>query len=245
MNPRVKSSAIALPILTVLMSLGSWGGKGAIGQAQPTPTPSPSSLPFPFSPNPSQSAPLSSPAFTPSIGDNPEPELGVLVNEVVIKGVDGKLQKEVYRVIKTQPQKTTTRAQLQEDIQAILATGYFYDVEVVGENTASGVLVTFKVRQSPILTSVKLADDSVFLPQSTIDENFRDQYGKSFRSNQFEKNIKKIIDQVFQNEGQALEIKEWKISLNGVVTLKLTRQKKFKVAEVIVNGVTGSLRDEV
>jgi outer membrane protein insertion porin family len=80
-----------------------------------------------------------------TIPDNPttEPEKSVLVGEVVVSGVEGKLQEEVYKALRTQPGKTVTRSQLQEDINAIFATGYFADVRAIPEDTPLGVRVTF------------------------------------------------------------------------------------------------------
>ena len=61
-----------------------------------------------------------------------EPEPRVLVGEVVVNGA-GDLEDRVFQVITTRPGRATTRSQLQEDVNAIFATGYFSSVDVVPE----------------------------------------------------------------------------------------------------------------
>ena len=50
------------------------------------------------------------------------------------------------------PEKTTSRSALQEDINSIFATGFFSDVRAVPEDTPLGVRVTFVVRPNPVFT---------------------------------------------------------------------------------------------
>ncbi|WP_371357269.1 POTRA domain-containing protein, partial [Hydrocoleum sp. CS-953] len=78
----------------------------------------------------------------------------VLVAEVVVIGVDRELEDQVYQVISTQPGRTTTRSQLQKDINAIFATGFFRNVKALPEDTPLGVRVTFEVEPNPVLNSV-------------------------------------------------------------------------------------------
>lgn len=60
-----------------------------------------------------------------------QPKTQVLVAEVTVDGVKGKLEQIVSQAIQTQAGKTVTRAQLQQDINAIFATGYFANVRVI------------------------------------------------------------------------------------------------------------------
>ena len=74
--------------------------------------------------------------------------------EVVVNGVQGQLENEVFRVIGTRPGQATTRSQLQSDVNAIFATGYFATVDVQPEDTPLGVRVTFLVQPNPVLRQV-------------------------------------------------------------------------------------------
>ena len=189
---------------------------GAIAQnAQVPPRPAPA-RPAPVRPAPARPAPARPPANTvpplPSAPAAPQPrpapapagpaEPQVLVAEVTITGATGDLQSEIYRVISTQPGRTTNRSQLQQDINAIFATGFFRNVRAVPEDTPLGVRVTFIVQPNPVLRGVTITGQQV-LPQSVIDESFRDQYGKILNLRRFEEGVKKI-NTWYQDNGYVL-----------------------------------------
>lgn len=102
--------------------------------------------------------------------DQPQPqseepaEPRVLVAEVAVTGPKGDinnfLTSEVYRAIRTRPGRTTTRTQIQQDINAIYATGYFANVGAKPEDTPLGVRVTFVVQPNPVLSFVRIVGDS-------------------------------------------------------------------------------------
>ena len=188
---------------------------GAIAQnAQVPPRPAPT-RPAPARPAPTRPAPTRPPANTvPPLPSAPAPqprqspapagpaEPQVLVAEVTITGVTGDLASEIYRVISTQPGRTTNRSQLQQDINAIFATGFFRNVRAVPEDTPLGVRVTFIVQPNPVLRGVKITGQQV-LPQSVIDQSFGDQYGKILNLRRFEEGVKKI-NAWYQDNGYVL-----------------------------------------
>ncbi|MGI0485696.1 BamA/TamA family outer membrane protein [Pantanalinema rosaneae CENA516] len=162
--------------------------------------PSESTTPAP----PDTSVPITPPpgSQTPG-GTTADPnEARVLVAEVLINGVEGAIQNEVYSVIRTQPGRTTTRSQLQEDINAIFRTGYFSNVRAVPEDTPLGVRVTFEVQLNPALSGVNVEGTTV-LPQSVIDEAFQEQYGSTINLNRIDEGIKRIT-QWYQDNGYVL-----------------------------------------
>jgi outer membrane protein insertion porin family len=126
----------------------------------------------------------------------------VLVAEVTVTGATEDLESEIYRVISTQPGRTTNRSQLQQDINAIFATGFFRNVRAVPEDTPLGVRVTFIVQPNPVLRGVTITGQQV-LPQSVIDESFRDLYGKILNLRRFEEGVKKI-NAWYQDNGYVL-----------------------------------------
>ncbi len=145
----------------------------------------------------------------------------VLVAEVTVSGVTGDLESEIYRVITTQPGRTTNRSQLQQDINSIFATGFFKNVRAVPEDTPLGVRVTFIVQANPVLRGVQITGQKV-LPQSVIDESFRDQYGKTLNLRRFEEGVKKI-NTWYQDNGFVLgQITEApQVADDGTVTLQV------------------------
>ena len=87
--------------------------------------------------------PLSVLALTPLPAlaqDNAAPEQAaeaprVLITEVVIEGLEGhpeldRLQVEAYDAMEVRPGSRVTRAELQRDLNAIQATGWFADVRI-------------------------------------------------------------------------------------------------------------------
>jgi len=81
-------------------------------------------------------------------------ETQVLVAEVAVadpegEAIDPDLENTVYNAIDTRPGRTTTRSQIQEDINSIFATGFFANVRAVPTDTPLGVRVTFVVDPNP------------------------------------------------------------------------------------------------
>jgi len=194
-----------------------------LGQALPTrgqeAKPVPVTVPQ-IKPNPTPSA-------SPLSANKEEPQ--ILVGEVLIKGADQALQDEVYAVIKTQPGRTTSRSQLQEDINAIFATGYFSNVKAVPEDTPLGVRVTFEVQVNPVLQAVKVEGNRV-LPEAILTKSFSEQYGKVLNLNRLQDGIKKV-NEWYQKNGYVLAqvLDSPAVSPEGIVTLQ--------VAEGEVEGV--------
>ncbi|MFM8307944.1 MAG: POTRA domain-containing protein, partial [Microcystis aeruginosa] len=93
-----------------------------------TPTETPTENPIPTEP----------PTAAPTA---PAEESRVLVAEVVVQGANRELENLVYNTIRTRPGRSTTRSQLQEDINAVFATGFFADVRAVPQDTPLGVRV--------------------------------------------------------------------------------------------------------
>lgn len=160
-----------------------------------------------------------------------EAEPRVLVAEVIVRSEKGKLEdrlvNEVYQVIRTQPGRTTTRSQLQEDINAIFGTGFFSNVQAVPEDTPLGIRVSFLVQPNPVLTKVQVQANPgtgvpSVLPATTADEVFREQYGKILNLRDLQERIKQLTKR-YQDQGYVLAnvIGAPQVSENGVVTLQV------------------------
>ena len=130
----------------------------------------------------------------------------VLVSEVNVQSVSGdlkpELENEVYGAIATRPGRTTTRSQLQEDINNIFATGFFANVQAIPEDTSLGVRITFQVEPNPVLTSVRLSGNEA-LPQAVVDEIFQEQYGEIINLVRFQDGILEL-NQWYQDNGYVL-----------------------------------------
>lgn len=131
-------------------------------------------------------------------------ESRVLVAEVVVQGADRELENLVYNTIRTRPGRSTTRSQLQEDINAVFATGFFADVRAVPQDTPLGVRVTFEVQPNPVFQGVQIqiapeTVDKSILPAGVVEEIFAGQYGKTLNLRELQAGVKKINDWYSKN----------------------------------------------
>ncbi|WP_052754573.1 CHAT domain-containing protein [Calothrix sp. 336/3] len=164
-----------------------------------------------------------------------EAETQVLIAEVVVNSKKGYLEDslidEAYRVIRTKPGLLTTRSQLQEDINAIFATGYFSNVQVIPKDTPLGVQVTFEVIPNPILRQIELKGniiktlqfkDKKISLQQAIDNVFSKDYGQRLNLKKLQEGIKNLT-QIYQDNGYVLAnfIGSPTVQENGTVTLDI------------------------
>ncbi|WP_224095170.1 BamA/TamA family outer membrane protein [Nostoc sp. MS1] len=203
-----------------------------------TPAPTPGTTPAPTPGNQNFNTPNTTPQ------ENNEPR--VLVSEVLIRPQSGELTPEletqVYNVIRTQAGRTTTRSQLQEDINAIFGTGFFSNVQAVPEDTPLGVRVSFIVQPNPVLTKVQIqanpgSNVPSVLPQATADEIFGKQYGTILNLRDLQEGIKQLTKR-YQDQGYVLAnvVGAPQVSENGVVTLQ--------VAEGVVENINVRFRNK-
>ncbi|MBE9212498.1 BamA/TamA family outer membrane protein [Plectonema cf. radiosum LEGE 06105] len=221
------------------------------GNQESVPSPTPENTPTLENQQPTQQpAPQQQPQFqTPGTTETNEPtadETRVLVSEVLVRSETGQLpqtlQDQVYRVIRTQPGRTTTRSQLQEDINAIFGTGFFSNVQVAPEDTPLGVRVSFVVQPNPVLQRVQIdanpgAKVPSVLPEKTVDEIFSKQYGQILNLRELQEGIKLLVKQ-YQDQGYVLAnvIGAPQVSPDGVVTLQ--------VAEGLVEDIRVQFRNK-
>ena len=154
---------------------------------------------------------------------NSEPR--VLVAEVLVEGADEELEDIVYATISTEPGRTTTRTQLQEDVNAVYATGYFQNVEVNPSDTPLGVRITFSVEQNPVLSDVNVqtvagGNDSGVLSPEKVDEFFGASYGKILNLRELQQGIIKVNEWYSENGYELAQVVGApQVSPDGEVTL--------------------------
>ena len=166
----------------------------------------------------------------------------VLVAEVNVVGANEEITNIVYNAIETEPGRTTTRSQLQEDVNAIYATGFFQDVQVTPADTPLGVRITFVVQPNPILNEVTVetvpADaETRVLPPEIVEETFSDSYGQILNLRELQEEIKQL-NQWYSENGYELAqvVGSPQVSPNGTVTLM--------VAEGVIEDINVRFFDE-
>ena len=148
------------------------------------------------------------PAIPNPTEDEAAAETRVLVSEVDVvssnpqRPLTDELVNAVYGAVGTVPGRTTTRTQLQEDINDVFSTGFFSNVRAEPEDTALGVKVTFFVEPNPVLTRVDVRNRQV-LTDETIDEIFGEQYGEILNLRDFQNSVLDLNDW-YQENGYVL-----------------------------------------
>lgn len=199
---------------------------GTIAPGTPTPT-TPGTQPSPGT------APATPPGTPTTPGaTQPTEEPRVLVGEVVVSGAPTpELENTVYQAAQTEPGRTTTRSQLQADINAIFATGFFSNVRAIPEDTPLGVRITFEVQANPELRAVRIEGSRVDevryqdreVPiQTAVDQIFRPQYGRILNLRDFQAGVQQL-NQIYQDNGYVLAqvVEAPQVGQDGTVRLQV------------------------
>jgi len=173
----------------------------------------------------------------------------VLISEVLIEGISGhpeeeRLQMSAYEAMQVRPGSRVTREELQRDLNAIQATGWFSDVRINPVNGPLGVQVIVQVQPFPTLSRVELDPVSEELPDAVIEETFSPDYGRTLNLNDLQKRMKEL-QAWFAGQGYSLARLSGpeRVSPEGVVTLRLT-QGQVAGVEVQFLNKEGNATDE-
>lgn len=183
---------------------------------------------------PTPQVPTPQPELPPQTPQVPEPQVQepqVLVGEVLVTSEQGELapelQNQVYEAIRTIPGRTTTRSQLQEDINAIFATGFFSNVRAEPIDTPLGVRITYLVQPNPVLSRVQVQANPgtgvrSVLPANVVNNIFRPQYGTILNLRQLQEGIKQL-NKWYQDNGYVLAqvVAAPQVAADGTVTLQV------------------------
>ena len=164
---------------------------GASGTpAAPSPGATPGGQAVPVTPAPASPAPAARDdrPGKPSLGPAPSPaataEPRVLISEVVIEGLADHPERErlelaAYAAMAVTPGKAITRSELETDLQAIYATGWFSDVRIQPQDGPLGVRLVVSVVPNPVLTKVSLDPADAKVPVTVVQDTFAGDYGKT------------------------------------------------------------------
>ena len=175
-----------------------------------------------YKPPQSESTPDNSNPNQPESDRNQEPI--VLVAEVVVEGANEELEDLVYATINTESGRTTTRSQLQEDVNAVYATGFFQNVEVTPGDTPLGVRIAFSVEPNPVLNDVSVVtiveEESEVLSPAKVDEFFSENYGEILNLRELQQGIIQVNEWYSENGYELAQVVGApQVSPEGEVTL--------------------------
>jgi outer membrane protein insertion porin family len=195
----------------------------ALAQEQPVPEAA-ETPPAEAAPQPSEAAPQpTEELITAPVQAEPK----VLISEVVVQGIEGHPEQErleiaVYDAMATRPGTEVTRSELQNDLSAIYASGWFSDVRIQPVDGPLGVQLVVTVVPNPVLTEVELegVGAKTDMPSNLIPDIFAADYGKTLNLNTLQARIAEL-QKWYADQGYSLARVSGptRVSPEGVVQL--------------------------
>ena len=177
-------------------------------------------------------APVATPEASPpgeGLAPPAKPEPKVLISEVVVKGIEGHPEQErleiaVYDAMATRPGTQVTRSELQNDLSAIYASGWFSDVRIQPVDGPLGVQLVVTVVPNPVLTEVELEGigPKTKMPPTLLPDIFAADYGKTLNLNTLQARIGEL-QKWYADQGYSLARVSGptRVSPAGVVQLQV------------------------
>lgn len=185
-------SRAALPLMgAALLTAGAGLAQGAPPDQQP-----PDQAPAAAEPAPAPAA--SEPAAgTGSLEPAKPAEPRVLISEVVIEGLQGhpeqeRLELAAYAAMAATPGSRVTRSELQTDLSAIYASGWFSDVRIQPVDSPLGVRLVVTVVANPVLQSVTLDPADAKVPPQVVTDTFAADYGRTLNFNTLQTRMQEL-----------------------------------------------------
>jgi outer membrane protein insertion porin family len=174
----------------------------------------------------------------------------VLISEIIIKGWEGhpegrKLELAAYDSMTIKPGSIVDNAILNQNLNAIYASGWFSGVKIESQDGPLGVRLIVNIVPNPILKKVEIKQKNSLISKEYVDSIFNNFYGTTLNLNELQNKID-VIKKRFESEGYSLLRISGpdRIYENGIVTLQVSEgiisnvKLRFPGAdgESIVNG---------
>jgi outer membrane protein insertion porin family len=200
-------------------------------------------------PAPAQPAPAPAAEKVPAGQPAAKAEPRVLIAEVVIEGLQDHPERErlelaAYAAMAATPGSRVTRSELQTDLSAIYASGWFSDVRIQPVDGPLGVRLVVVVVANPVLKQVKLDPADLKLPEQVVQDTFVADYGKTLNLNTLQTRMQEL-QRWYADQGYSLAriTGPSRVSPEGVVEL-LVRQGTVEGVEVQFLNKEGSTTND-
>jgi len=155
-------------------------------------------------------------------------EESVLISEIIIEGWENhpegrKLELAAYDSMSIKPGSIVDNRILNQDLNAIYASGWFSGVKIKSQEGPLGVRLIVNVVPNPILKKVELSPINSIVSNEYVDDIFKNYYGTTLNLKEFQNKIE-IIKESYEKAGYSLAriSSPDRISDNGVVRLKVS-----------------------
>jgi len=159
--------------------------------------------------------------------DNNLDEESVLISEIIIEGWENhpegrKLELAAYDSMSIKPGSIVNNRILNQDLNAIYASGWFSGVKIKSQEGPLGMRLIANVVPNPILKKGILKPINSVISNEYVDYIFNNYYGTTLNLNEFQNKIE-IIKKRYEKEGYSLVriSSPDRIFENGVVKLKV------------------------
>ncbi|PZU96477.1 MAG: hypothetical protein DCF24_13955, partial [Cyanobium sp.] len=200
----------------------------------------------PVLPGPATTPPAASPG---SLAPAAPAEPKVLVSEVVVNGLEGHPERErlelaVYDAMVVRPGSRVSRSELQTDLAAIYASGWFSDVRIQPVDGPLGVQLVVIATANPVLQKVELDTAKAKLPAEVLQDTFAADVGKTLNLNTLQGRLQEL-QKWYADQGYSLAriTGPSRVSPEGVVLLAV-REGTVQVVEVQFLDKEGSATNE-
>jgi outer membrane protein insertion porin family len=144
-------------------------------------------------------------------------DLAVTATDVQVTGATEELKQIVLNTIRTRPGGTTSQSQLNDDVAAILNTGFFADARVTSSKNQNGVNVAFQV-EPIVVRSIQVSGNQV-LPAGIVNDAFRPQIGQPISVTSLRQAAEQVSKWYKDNGYTLAQVVAARPDRNGTVTI--------------------------
>ena len=135
--------------------------------------------------------------FILSENNNDNNEESVLISEIIIEGWENhpegrKLELAAYDSMSIKPGSIVDNQILNQDLNAIYASGWFSGVKIKSQEGPLGVRLIVSVVPNPILKRVELKTKNSVISNEYVDDIFKNYYGTTLNLKEFQNKIEII-----------------------------------------------------
>ena len=132
-----------------------------------------------------------------------------------------------------------SRVGADDDVRNLFGTGYFYDVRISEERTATGVSLTYIVQGRPLLTEVRFSGNDKYSNRK-LRKKVSSKVGEPLNERKLFNDAQEIL-KMYQKAGLQKTRVEYKPSINenlgrGSVTFEIVESPKTKIDDVVFEG---------